>query len=163
MINSLAVSVDLLGGLFTGLFLATDTFLIWAAFVAWASFFYHSGGRAAAFRSTLVSNLFGVWVAWTAALAFASVPPGSLVGSAIIATSIIIYILGAHIRTFSSVPAATYGYPCTFSFLTPRPEAFKPTAMLSLSSHHALFIVPFFNGYRSMLRLCLSPPHGGDS
>ncbi|MFK8252946.1 DUF1097 domain-containing protein [Ancylobacter terrae] len=142
MIIPLAISVGLLGGICTWLFLATNAFLIWAAFVAWACF-YHSGGDATAFRTTIVSNLFGVAVAWTAGLLLAILAPGPVLGAVIVAASIAIYILAAHIPAFASIPAVTYGYACTFSFLTQNADAFTPAVMLSGSSRNALLIVPF--------------------
>lgn len=142
MIIPLAISVGLLGGVCTWLFLATNAFLIWAAFVAWACF-YHCGGDAAAFRTTIVSNLFGVLVAWATGLALATVAPGPVLGATIVAASIALYILAAHIPAFSSIPAVTYGYACTFSFLTQNADAFTPAALLSASGRNALLIVPF--------------------
>lgn len=142
MIIPLAISVGLLGGICTWLFLATNAFLIWAAFAAWACF-YHCGGDAAALRTTVVSNAFGVLVAWAAGLALAIVAPVPVLGAAIVAASIVIYILSAHIPAFSSIPAVTYGYACTFSFLTQNSDAFTPAVMLSASGRNALLIVPF--------------------
>ncbi|MFD1703395.1 DUF1097 domain-containing protein [Methylopila henanensis] len=142
MIIPLAISVGLLGGICTWAFLATNAFLIWAAFAAWACF-YHCGGDAAAFRTTVVSNAFGVLVAWSAGLALALVAPGPALGAVIVAISIVAYILAAHIPAFSSIPAVTYGYACTFSFLTQNADAFTPAAMLSASGRNALLIVPF--------------------
>ncbi|MFC7052595.1 DUF1097 domain-containing protein [Hansschlegelia quercus] len=142
MIIPLAISVGLLGGVCTWLFLATNAFLIWAAFAAWACF-YHCGGDPAAFRTTVVANLFGVVVAWSAGLALATIAPGPVLGATIVAASIAIYILAAYIPAFSSIPAVTYGYACTFSFLTQNADAFTPTIMLSASSRNALLIVPF--------------------
>lgn len=142
MIIPLAISVGLLGGVCTWLFLATNTFLIWAAFVAWACF-YHCGGDTAAFRTTVVSNVFGVLVAWATGLALATIAPGPVLGATIVAASITLYILAAYIPAFSSIPAVTYGYACTFSFLTQNPDALTPAAMLSASGQNALLIVPF--------------------
>lgn len=142
MIISLALSVGVLGGLCTWLFLSTQAFLIWAAFIAWACFF-HSGGDAAAFRTTIVSNVFGVAVAWATGLVLASLAPGPAVGAVIVGLSIALYILAAYIPAFSSIPAVTYGYAATFAFLTQNADAFTPAAMLSLSGRNALLLVPF--------------------
>ncbi|WP_042693789.1 DUF1097 domain-containing protein [Azospirillum sp. B506] len=141
MIISLAISVALLGGVATWLFMVSDAFLIWAAFVAWACF-YHSGGDAAAFRTTVVSNLFGVAVAWTAGLVIAGVPGGAVWGASVVAVSIAVYILAAHIKAFSSIPAVTYGYACTFAYLTQNADAFTPGVMLSFSGRNALLLIP---------------------
>ncbi|MCX5495624.1 DUF1097 domain-containing protein [Kaistia dalseonensis] len=142
MIIPLAISVALLGGVATWLFMATNAFLIWAAFVAWACF-YHSGGDATAFRTTIISNVFGVVVAWAAGLALVSFPGGPVWGATIVALSIFIYILAAHIRLFASIPAVTYGYACTFAFLTQNADAFTPEVMLSATGRNALILIPF--------------------
>ncbi len=141
MIIPLAISVGVLGGVCTWLVLSTNAFLIWAAFVAWACF-YHSGGDAAAFRTTIVSNLFGVVVAWATGLALASLAPSPFWGAVIVAASIAIYILAAFIPAFASIPAVTLGYASTFAFLTQNPDAFRPAVMLSASLRNALFLVP---------------------
>lgn len=141
MIIPLAISVSLLGFIATWLSLTTGAFLIWAAFVAWACF-YHSGGDAAAFRSTIVSNLFGVVVAWAAGLTVVVVGGPPLASAAIVAVSIAIYILAAFIKPFSSIPAVTYGYACAFAYLTQNQDVFQPSVMLLPSSRNALLLVP---------------------
>jgi hypothetical protein len=142
MIIPLALSVGLLGFIATWIVLSTSVFLIWAAFIAWACFF-QSGGDAKAFRTTIVSNLFGVVVAWTTALAVASFPGVPAWSAGIVGISITLYILAAHIPAFSSIPAVTYGYASTFAFLTLSPTAFTPSAMLSATGQNALIVVPF--------------------
>jgi hypothetical protein len=141
MIIPLAISVSVLGGICTWLALATGTFLIWGAFVAWACF-YHCGGDGLAFRTTIVSNLFGVVVAWTAGLALASLQPAAPLAAVIVAVSIAVYILAAFLPPFASIPSVTYGYACTFAFLTQNPDAFTRDVMLSLGARNALLLVP---------------------
>jgi len=141
MIIPLAISVGLLGGLCTWLFIVTGAFLIWAAFVAWACFF-QSGGDLPAFRTTIISTLFGVFVAWGAGLAMASLQGPPLVGATIVAASIALYILAAHFKPLSSIPAVTYGYACTFAYLTQNADAFKLGVLLSLGMRNVLLLVP---------------------
>jgi hypothetical protein len=142
MIIPLAISVGLLAFIATWIVLSTNAFLIWAAFIAWACFF-QSGGDAKAFRTTIVSNVFGVVVAWITALAVASFPGVPAWSAGIVAISVAIYILAAHVPAFSSIPGVTYGYASTFAFLTLSPTAFTPSAMLSATGQNALIIVPF--------------------
>jgi hypothetical protein len=141
MINSLAISVAILGGLTTWASLATGAFLIWAAFVACACF-YQSGGDLTAFKTTIISNIFGVVVAWATALVVAEFSGGPAWAAAIVAISIAIYIMAAHIKVFSAIPAVTYGYACTFAYLTQDADAFTPSVMLSVSAKNALFLIP---------------------
>ncbi|BEU25607.1 DUF1097 domain-containing protein [Paraburkholderia caribensis] len=144
---SLALSVAILGGIATWLFLAVGTILIWAAFTAWACFF-HSGGNAAALRSTIISNAFGVVVASTTGLIIVAVPGARVFGgpiwaSLVVAVSIAVYILAARISWFSSIPGTTYGYACTFAFLTQNPEKFSVKALTSFNLGNAYLVVTF--------------------
>jgi hypothetical protein len=142
MINSIAISVALLGGIVTWASLATGAFLIWAAFVSIACF-YQSGGDISAFRTTIVSNALGAAVAWATGLVIAEISGGPAWGAMIVAISIVMYILAAHIKVFSAIPAVTYGYACTFAYLTQNADAFTPSVMLSASTQNALFLIPF--------------------
>jgi hypothetical protein len=142
MINSIAISVAIIGGLVTWASLATGAFLIWAAFVACACFF-NVGGDAAAFKTTIISNLFGVFVAWLTGLVVAEVSGGPALSALIVAISIVAYILAAHIKLLSAIPAVTYGYACAFAYLTQNANAFTPDVMLSASLGNALVVVPF--------------------
>lgn len=142
----LAFSVAVLGGIATWLFLTVGSILIWAAFVAWACFF-HSGGDAAALRSTIISNAFGVFVAATAGLVITAVPGATAVGgavwaAAVVTISIAAYILAARAAWFASIPGTTYGYACTFAFLTQNPDKFNPQVLTSLSLQNAYLVVP---------------------
>lgn len=143
---ALFVSVGILAGVATWFFLAVGGILIWAAFVAWACFF-HSGGDTAAFKSTVISNVFGVVVAWVAAIIILAVPLGDSLGlplwaAIVVAVTVGIYILAAHIPALSSIPGTTYGYACTFAFLTQTPEALSLASLTSIGLGNALIVVP---------------------
>ena len=64
LITALAVSIGLLGGVATYIFLSPFGFglQIWAAFIDWASF-YHCGGKTTGLTSSVLVNLFGVLLA----------------------------------------------------------------------------------------------------
>jgi hypothetical protein len=70
---ALSLSIAVLGGLATWVFLTVGGILIWAAFVAWACFF-HTGGDSDALRNTIVSNVFGSLVASIAAIVILAIP-----------------------------------------------------------------------------------------
>ena len=62
IVTALAVSIGLLGGVATYLYLSDFLGLglqIWAAFIAWASF-YHCGGKIQGFTSSILANLWGI-------------------------------------------------------------------------------------------------------
>ena len=55
---ALSLSIGLLGGVATLIFLKVGGLLIWAAFIAWACFFA-TGGNTEALKNTIVCNVFG--------------------------------------------------------------------------------------------------------
>ena len=75
IISALAVSIGLLAGVATWLFLGPMGGLglsLWAAFVAWATF-YHCGGKEAGLQKTIVHNIFGAFLGWLALLAISQI------------------------------------------------------------------------------------------
>jgi hypothetical protein len=119
--------------------------LIWAAFVAWACFF-HSGGNEAALKSTIISNAFGVAVAWIAAIVILAIPLAEsltlpLWAAIVVAISVGAYVLAAHIEVLSSIPGTTYGYACTFAFLLQTPDKLSLDMLTSASLDNALIVV----------------------
>lgn len=118
LVTALAVSIGLLGGVATYLYLSDFLSLglqIWAAFIAWASF-YHCGGKIAGFTSSILANLWGVlWGALTL-IAFANLDLGleaPIWAGICVAVGVFLMILGSKIPIFSAVPATVYGYAAT--------------------------------------------------
>ena len=140
-----AVSVGVLGGVATWLFLSVGSILIWAAFAAWACYF-HSGGDQAALKSTIICNILGVVAAWVAALVILAIPLAEVLtlpvwaGNVEIIT-VAIYILLAQIEVFASVPGTTYGYACTFAFLLQTPDKLNIDTLTSVTMSNALIVV----------------------
>jgi Protein of unknown function (DUF1097) len=125
LVTALAVSIGLLGGVATYLYLS-DFFglglLIWAAFIAWASF-YHCGGKIQGFTSSILANLWGV--VW-AVLTFLAITNLASIGDALppnvwpaicVALGVGLMILGCKIPIFSAIPATVYGYAATVAFV----------------------------------------------
>ena len=142
---ALFVAVGILAGVATWFYLAVGSILVWAGFVAWACFF-HSGGDEAALKSTVISNAFGVFCAWIAAIVILAVPLAPVLSlplwaGIVVAVTVGAYILAAHIEVLSSIPGTTYGYACTFAFLTQTPDKLSLDAMLSVSFSNALIVV----------------------
>ena len=142
---ALAISVGLLGGVATLIFLSVGSILIWAAFAAWACYF-HSGGNVEALKSTIICNVFGVIAAWVAALIILGIPLGNalslpLWAGIVVAVTVAAYILAAHVKLLSSIPGTTYGYACTFAFLLQTPGKLDVAALTSLSLNNALIVV----------------------
>ena len=140
-----AVSVGVLGGIATWLFLSIGSILIWAAFAAWACYF-HSGGDQAALKSTIICNILGVVAAWVAALVILAIPLAEVLtlpvwAGIVVIITVAIYILLAQIEVFASVPGTTYGYACTFAFLLQTPDKLNIDTLTSVTMSNALIVV----------------------
>ncbi len=118
IVTALALSIGLLGGVATYLYLSDPLVLglqIWAAFIAWASF-YHCGGKIQGFISSILANLWGVvWGALTL-IAFSNLDFGltaPIWAGICVAVGVGLMILGCKIPIFSAIPATVYGYAAT--------------------------------------------------
>lgn len=147
LITALAVSIGLLGGVATYLFLSPFGLglQIWAAFLAWASF-YHAGGGTNGFQASVLANLWGVlWGAITL-IAITQTGYGSTLGLPIwagicVAIGVALMILGAKISIFSAIPAQVYGFAATVAFTLlsntafalMRPDLSNPAIVVALS------------------------------
>ena len=116
LITALALSIGLLGGLATWLFLSAGMGLqIWAAFIGWAAY-YHCGGQTKGLQDSIAGAVWGAIMA-TAALAIIpmlgmSVPVAAAIA---VALTVFVMIMGAKVPFLSSIPAAVYGYAATFA------------------------------------------------
>ena len=114
LISALAVSIALLGGVATYLFLSFGMGLqIWAAFIGWAAY-YHCGGQTKGLQDSIAGAVWGAVMA-SAALALMGMLglPGALGAAVAVAITVFIMIMGAKIPFLSSIPAAVYGYAAT--------------------------------------------------
>ena len=112
LVLALAVSIGLLGGVSTYLFLTVGTIQIWIAFIAWASF-YHCGGGMEGLRKSLVANIWGAIVGFVALLLILKVAaplPGVLWPAVVVAITAFVLVLGAKVPAFGAIPASVYGY-----------------------------------------------------
>lgn len=144
--TSLAISVSICGFFAVWFYLSVGNLLVWAGFVAWACFFA-LGGNAAAFRTTVICNAFGVFVASTAAVIIVTVPMGDVLGAEVwpalmVALTIAAYILASRIPAFSNIPATTFGYAATFAYLLQTPDRFSAQALLSPTFMSAYLVLP---------------------
>lgn len=117
IITALALSIGLLAGVATWLFLGPMGGLglaLWAAFVAWASF-YHCGGKEAGLQKTIVHNVFGAFLGWVALLAISQMSLGATLGVPLwaaicVAISVFVLVIAAKNPMFGDIPAAVFGY-----------------------------------------------------
>ncbi len=112
LILALAVSIGLLGGVATWLFLTLGSIQIWIAFIAWGSF-YHCGGGTDGLQKSLTANVWGAVVGFVAMVLVLQVNlglPGVLWASIAVALTVFILVLGAKIEALGAIPAGVYGY-----------------------------------------------------
>jgi hypothetical protein len=146
LVTALAVSIGLLGGAATYLYLSDFFGLglqIWAAFIAWASF-YHCGGKIQGFTSSILANLWGVvWGALTL-IAFSNLDfglPAPIWAGICVAVGVGLMVLGAKIPIFSAIPASVYGYAATVALALlsnsvgslMEPTLLNPAAIIAMS------------------------------
>jgi len=142
---ALSLSIGLLGGIATWMFLTVGGVLIWAAFIAWACFF-HTGGDVNALRATIIGNLFGAVAATVAALAILTIPGAATLGlplwaGIVVAITAWAICIAANVKMFSVIPANVYGYAATFAFLLQTPEKLSVEALTSISLNNGLIVV----------------------
>lgn len=119
---ALSLSIGILGGIATFIFLKFLTsYLIWAAFIAWGCYFA-TGGNNEALKNTIVCNVFGAIVAWVAALVLVSVNMGDTLGmplwaGIVVGATVCALCLAAHVKALATIPASVYGYASVFAFL----------------------------------------------
>lgn len=109
-LTALSISISLLGGLATYLAIGplNGIFLIWAVFVAWGAFFA-VGGTADAMKNTIVCGIFGVFLAWAAALIIINLPMAESLGlplwaGIVVAATVLILCLAPIFRHWQPFP-----------------------------------------------------------
>lgn len=144
---ALSVSIGVLGGVATALSLGplSGIVLIWVAFIAWACYFA-IGGDQKALQNTIVCGILGAVVAWVALLVILSIPLGETLtvpiwAGAVVAGSVLVMCLLAHVEYFSSIPASVLGYASVAAYALQTEGAFTMEALSSASTSNALVVV----------------------
>ncbi|ADH91700.1 conserved hypothetical protein [Ancylobacter novellus DSM 506] len=122
LISALAISIGVLGGVATWLFLGplAGGLQIWAAFIAWACFF-HCGGKEAGFKATVLANIAGAVMAWLTLLAVSRGGLGESLGLPVwagicVGVGVLVMILLANMPAFAAIPALVYGFAATAGY-----------------------------------------------
>ena len=123
IITALSVSIGLLAGVATWLFLGPIGGLglsVWAVFIAWASF-YHCGGKEAGLQKTIVHNIFGVIVGWIALILVTQIPLGAALGVPLwagicVAVTVFGLVIAAKNEMLSDIPASVFGFASIAAF-----------------------------------------------
>jgi hypothetical protein len=114
LLVALAISIGVLAVVATWLFLgplaAIANVQIWQAFVAWASH-YHSGGKIAGTRTTIICMSFGALVgALSVMLAGQLGALGALAAPVAVGIGAAVIVLAAHASLLATIPASVYGF-----------------------------------------------------
>lgn len=145
-LTALSLSIGVLGGIATWLYLTVGGILIWAGFIAWGCFF-HCGGDTNALKNTIANNIWGCICAWVAALLILGVPMADKIGLPVwagicVGALVLVLCLGANIKAISVIPAAVYGFAASFAFLLQTPEMLSTANLTSVSLKNSLIVVP---------------------
>jgi Protein of unknown function (DUF1097) len=115
LLTALALSIGILGGIATWLFvgpLAVLGLQIWAAFIAWAAY-YHSGGKGASLKTNIPAHIWGAILGWIALYGI-TLLAGSLgvplAAGISVAITVIVLVLGANVPALAQIPSSVYGY-----------------------------------------------------
>lgn len=116
LITALAISIGGLGAVATWLFLGPlgGALQIWAAFIAWGCYF-HSGGKEAALKSTIICTVAGAVIAWITLLVVTRTGLADTLGLPIWAAIAVgigvgLMVLLGSVPLFATIPAMVYGF-----------------------------------------------------
>jgi hypothetical protein len=143
-----AVSMALLGGVVAVLF-QTQGLLSWAGFIAWGGFLA-AGGDTTALKKTIVGNIFGAFLAWSALMMMFQVyvAPDSWLwmprAGIAMAVTLLVLSLAAKVELLSHIPAGLIGYAAVFgAFSIPlRPDLTGLERLTGLHLYNPFIQVP---------------------
>ena len=148
-LTALSMSIGVLAGLAT--FLAVGPlagfFFIWALTISWAAYFALGGNDEAA-KNTAICSVFGVAMAWYAAIQLTNISPDAILGfplmaGIVVTISVIVSCLAANIKVLSCIPATVLGYSATFAYMLQTPDILTPDVLLGVAWNNPLIIISF--------------------
>ncbi len=114
--HALAISVGVLGGIATWLFLGPlgGMLAIWAAFIAWGCFF-HCGGSESGLQSAILGNIAGAIIAGITLWVATQTGLGDKIGLPLwagicVGVGVAAMVLLANVEIFAAIPAQVYGF-----------------------------------------------------
>jgi len=152
LISALAISIGVLGGVATWLFLGplAGGLQIWAAFIAWACFF-HCGGKEAGLKATILANIAGAVMAWLTLLAVSRGGFGASLGLPLwagicVGIGVLVMILLANIPAFAAIPALVYGFAATAGYALLAPDGLANLTAAGLGNPLVTIILSMIAG-----------------
>lgn len=111
-LDSLSISIGVLGGVATLLTATVLTVPVWVIFIAWASFFILGGGPHGMVRS-IASNLAGIVIASLTLLAIHALGGGTAVAAVAVGVGSAAMVQASKIGLLSRIPAIVWGFAST--------------------------------------------------
>ncbi|MDO9047475.1 MAG: DUF1097 domain-containing protein [Methylobacter sp.] len=146
-LTALSISIAGLAGFATFLAVGplSGIFFIWAATIAWAAFFF-LGATQEALKNTIVCGIFGVFMAWLAAIQITNIPSTAILGfpfwaAVTVTCSVVVMCLAANIPALATIPASVLGYSSTFAYLLQTPGKLTKDILLSVSLDNPLIVI----------------------
>jgi len=146
-LTALSISIAGLAGLATFLAVGplSGIFFIWAATIAWAAYFF-LGATQEALKNTIVCGIFGVFMAWLAAIQITTIPSTAILGfpfwaAVTVTCSVVVMCLAANIPALATIPASVLGYSSTFAYLLQTPGKLTKDILLSISLDNPLIVI----------------------
>lgn len=146
-LTALSLSIAGLSGVATFLAVGplSGIFFIWAATIAWAAYFF-LGANQEALKNTIVCGVFGVFLAWLAAIQITNIPSTAVLGfsfwAAVTVTfSVFVLCIAANIPALATIPASVLGYSSTFAYLLQTPGKMTKDILLSASLDNPLVVI----------------------
>ncbi|MGQ0565901.1 MAG: DUF1097 domain-containing protein [Gemmobacter sp.] len=159
LLTALAISIGVLGGLATWLFVGPAAGLglqIWAAFIAWAAF-YHSGGGTAALTKNIPAHIFGGFVCLISLIVIVNTA-GSLglpvAAGIFVGIGAATLVVAANVPALAVIPSQVYGFASTAAYALLSPGKLDTLTSVSLINNpwlciSASMIVGALFGYAS--------------
>ena len=147
-LTALSLSIGVLAGV--AVFLAVGplagVFLIWAATISWAAYFALGGNDEAA-KNTAICSVFGVVMAWYAAVQLTNIPADATLGfplmaGIVVCISVVVSCLAANLPVLACIPATVLGYSATFGYLLEGGKL-NPEVLLGVAWGNPLLVISF--------------------
>ncbi len=148
-LTALSFSIAILAGVATFLAVGplSGVFFIWAATISWAAYFALGGNDEAA-KNTVVCSVFGVLMAWYAAVEITGISANATLGfpfmaALIVTVTVVVMCLAANIKALATIPASVLGYSATFAYLLQTPDKLTKDVLLGVSWDNPCLIISF--------------------
>jgi hypothetical protein len=148
-LTALSLSIGVLAGVavFFAVGPLAGVFFIWAATISWAAYFALGGNDEAA-KNTAICSVFGVVMAWYAAVQLTNIPSDATLGFPLMAgiavcISVVVSCLAANLPVLACIPATVLGYSATFAYLLQTPGMLTPDVLLGVAWENPLLVISF--------------------